>query len=288
MTAKPSQSTALPYQPPYDWDSLLAVFRLHQLPHLESTDELGYERVVRMSSGLGWIRVTHDEAHHSVRLQIWNGNEEDFSSISSAVRRMFDLDADPHVIAQAMQQDPDLSAIWKQAPGLRVARWWNGYESMLMTILGQVVSVSFGRTLIQELMEAAGTRTRHPRTSEPIHLFPTAKQVVKADLSSVRTSEARRIALRSLAGLVVDGSLKWDQPMAHDDLRRILLSVAGIGPWTAEYVAMRGFHDDDAFPSTDYGLKIELKRHPNMKVNRVRPWRAYAATALWKNYMRKE
>jgi DNA-3-methyladenine glycosylase II len=255
------------------------------MPHVESADDRGYERIVRMTSGLGWFRVTHDEPHHAVRLQIWNGNEEDQSSIATTVRNMFDLDANPQVIQMAMQQDPDLSAIWENTPGLRVARWWNGYESMLTTILGQVVSVSFGRTLIQELMEAAGTKARHPRTGEWIHLFPTPKQVVKADLSKVRTSEARRVALRSLAGLVLDGSLK---PMAHDELRRVLLSVPGIGPWTAEYVAMRGFHDDDAFPATDYGLKIELKRHPNLKVNRARPWRAYAATALWKNYARKD
>jgi DNA-3-methyladenine glycosylase II len=276
--------TLLRYKPPYDWDSLLAVFRAHQLPHLESVDEEGYERVVRMSGGMGWFRVTHDHHERAVRLQIWNGRPEDIESISNSVRRMFDIDADPVSIEQAMSSDPSLREIWKKSPGLRVARWWNGYESMLTTILGQVVSVSFGRVLIQEFMEAAGPRARHPRTAESIHLFPTAKQVLRADLSTVRTSEARRKALRSLASMVADGTLRWEHPMPHEDLRRTLLSVAGIGPWTAEYVAMRGFHDDDAFPSTDYGLKQELKRHPEIDVNRVRPWRAYAAIALWKNF----
>ena len=47
---------------------------------------------------------------------------------------------------------------------------------------------------------------------------------------------------------------------------------------------MRGFRDDDAFPGTDYALKQELKRYPEMNVNRVRPWRAYAATALWRSF----
>ena len=68
------------------------------------------------------------------------------------------------------------------------------------------------------------------------------------------------------------------------ELRKTLLGVPGIGTWTAEYVAMRGFDDDDAFPATDYGLKQELKRHPEVDVNRVRPWRAYAAICLWKGY----
>jgi DNA-3-methyladenine glycosylase II len=277
-------SQSLPYKPPYDWESLLAVFRAHQLPHLEAVDELGYERAVRLSHDMGWFRVTHDAAHGNVKLQVWNGNQEDLASVAGQVRRMFDLDAEPQVIEQAMSQDRCLHGLWRQHPGLRVARSWNGYESMLTTILGQVVSVRFGRVLTQELMVAAGTKTRHPKSGETIYLFPTAKQLVKADLSTVRTSEARRIAIRSLAAMVAGGTLKWEQPMAHDALREVLMSVAGIGPWTAEYVAMRGFHDNDAFPSTDYGLKQVLKQFPQIKVDRVRPWRAYAAMALWKSY----
>ena len=62
---------------------------------------------------------------------------------------------------------------------------------MVTTILGQLVSVSFGRTLTEELMQSAGMRSRHPKTGEPIHLFPTAKSLLTADLSRVRTSEGR-------------------------------------------------------------------------------------------------
>ena len=68
------------------------------------------------------------------------------------------------------------------------------------------------------------------------------------------------------------------------ELRRTLLSLPGVGAWSAEYIAMRAFDDNDAFPATDYGLKQEIKRHPEMNVNNVRPWRAYAAAALWKNF----
>jgi DNA-3-methyladenine glycosylase II len=282
----PSCSLLLPYQQPFDWKSLLGVFRAHEMPNLESVDDSGYERVVPMRKGLGWFRVTHHQDQSCLRLEVWNGNAEEHAAISSSVRRMFDLDVDPLVVARAMERDPDLKRIWERSPGLRVARFWSGYESMLGTILGQVVSVRFGRVLIRELMEASGAKARHPKTGEPISLFPTPEQVVKADLSTVRTSEARRAALRAFASLALDTTILREHATAPSELRRSLLSVAGVGPWTAEYVAMRGFHDDDAFPATDYGLKQELKRYPDMRVNRVRPWRAYAATALWMDYMR--
>jgi 3-methyladenine DNA glycosylase/8-oxoguanine DNA glycosylase len=155
---------------------------------------------------------------------------------------------------------------------------------MVTTILGQLVSVSFGRTLTRELMNAAGAKARHPKTGDLIHLFPTAKQLLNADLGKVRTSDARRTAIRSLAKLVEDGTLEWDRPIEHETLRKILLSIPGIGPWTSEYVAMHGFYDDDAFPATDYGLKQQLKLHPAVDVKKVKPWRGYAAMALWKAF----
>ena len=116
-------------------------------------------------------------------------------------------------------------------------------------------------------MQAAGKKSRHPKTGEPIHLFPSAKTLLAADLSAVRTSEQRKKAIRSLAQLIRDGSLREGVALAPKELRKVLLSVPGIGAWTAEYVAMRGFHDDDAFPATDYGLKQELKRHPKINVD---------------------
>lgn len=274
----------LPYTPPFDWEIMLATFRAHQLPHLEMVDDVSYERVLATNQGSGWFRVEHEAKRRAVRLSGWSLPEVASAPISKTVRRMFDLDADPAMIGEAMRADRHLAAIWKEYPGLRVAHSWSGFESMVTTILGQVVSVSFGCVLTDELMQAAGKKSHHPKTGEPIHSFPTAKALLKADLSTVRTSERRKTALRSLAQLVCGGTLREETPLAPKELRDALRSIPGVGAWTAEYVAMRGFHDDDAFPATDYGLKQELKRHPETNVNSVRPWRAYAATALWKSF----
>jgi DNA-3-methyladenine glycosylase II len=274
----------LPYSLPFDWEAVLAVFRAHQLPHLETVDDVAYERIITTKHGTGWFRVEHDAERHSIRLSVWNGSEKELATSAEGVRRMFDLDADPVAIGQAMKANQRLCEIWTRYPGLRVARSWNGFESMVTTILGQLVSVSFGRTLTDELMQSAGVKSRHPKTGQPIHLFPTAKSLLTANLSTVRTSEGRRIAIRSLAKLVCDGTLRWKHPLPPKELRKTLLSVPGVGAWTSEYIAMRGFRDDDAFPATDYGLKQELKRYPDVDVNDVRPWRAYAATALWRSF----
>jgi 3-methyladenine DNA glycosylase/8-oxoguanine DNA glycosylase len=216
---------------------------------------------------------------------LWNGTETDLARVAAVVKKMLDLDARTDVLREAMNRDKSLSIIWDRYPGLRVVRAWSPIESLFSTILGQVVSVVFGRVLIGELMRAAGSEASHPKTSQKIHLFPTAKQIIAADLSLVRTSEARRLTIRSLGYAIENGTLDLRSLMPPQARKKSLLSIPGLGPWTAEYVAMRGFEDNDAFPATDYVLKQELRRHPTIDIEQARPFRAYAATALWRNFV---
>ena len=276
----------LAYHPPFDWDSLLAIFRAHQLPDLELADTVGYERIFALKGReLSSFRVTHNGSRHrSLRLLMTGTPPESVSSVARSVRRMFDLDADPVRITESMAAEPYLAEVWKRYPGLRIARSWDRFETLITTVLGQLVSVSFGRTLIRELMQSAGTEARHPATGASIFLFPTPEQLASHDLTAVRTSEMRRTAIRAIAQLVSDKVLLLDAHLPPKELRKILLSVPGIGAWSSEYIAMRGFDDDDAFPATDYGLKQQIKRHPEMIINNVRPLRAYAAAALWKSF----
>jgi len=64
-----------------------------------------------------------------------------------------------------------------------------------------------------------------------------------------------------------------------------LCAIAGIGKWTAQYVAMRALGEPDAFPTGDLGLlrALQLKnsRELDERAENWRPWRAYAAMYLW-------
>ena len=275
----------LQYLPPFDGETLLSIFRAHQLPELENVTAQQYERVFHCDGRIGYFRVSHDEpGKNALRLTIVGAARHSVPTIEQRVRRMFDLDVDPAAVAEHMAAHPHLGDLWRRYPGLRVARTWDRFETLITTILGQLVSVSFGRTLIRELMQSSGAKAEHPVTGEKIFLFPTPKALLTADLSGVRTSEMRRNAIRAIAALAADGGLPLVGEPEPRELRRTLLALPGVGAWSAEYVAMRAFDDDDAFPATDYGLKQEIKRHPEMNVNQVRPWRAYAAAALWKNF----
>jgi AraC family transcriptional regulator of adaptative response / DNA-3-methyladenine glycosylase II len=84
---------------------------------------------------------------------------------------------------------------------------------------------------------------------------------------------------------VRDGVLALDGTRSTDETRARLLAIAGVGEWTAEYVAMRALGEPDAFPSSDLGLLRayggETARSLAARAEAWRPWRAYAAMHLW-------
>ena len=286
--ASPTLSTLLPYTPPYDWEACLTFFRHHSLPGLETVDASGYERVVETAKGLGWFRVDHNPQGNCLSLSLWNGTKVDLIAITARARKMFDLDADPAALDCHMNASRALSGIWQRYPGLRLTRAWNGFEAVFATVLGQLVSVKFGRILTKELMAGAGRLVAHPKTGVAINLFPSATEILGSDFLEVRTSAKRRSTLHALASAINHGELSLEATQDSIGLKRSLRNIAGVGAWTAEYAALRGFDDNDAFPATDYVLKRELKNHAGLNLEAVRPLRGYAAIALWRHHAQRE
>jgi AraC family transcriptional regulator of adaptative response / DNA-3-methyladenine glycosylase II len=66
--------------------------------------------------------------------------------------------------------------------------------------------------------------------------------------------------------------------------------LAGVGEWTAQYIAMRALGESDAFLAGDVGVQRRLARPDGQRpaitdilarAERWRPWRAYAVMHLW-------
>jgi AraC family transcriptional regulator of adaptative response / DNA-3-methyladenine glycosylase II len=97
---------------------------------------------------------------------------------------------------------------------------------------------------------------------------------------------ARAEAIRSLARAIAGGRLELGPDADPEATRAALLSLPGVGPWTATYVAMRALREPDAFPAGDLGLRRALslgERALEQRAERWRPWRAYAAMLLWQH-----
>lgn len=274
----------LAFRPPFDWQSLLRFYRSHPIPGVERVVENAFERVFRIDGKVGCLRVQPLADRAELKLSVVTEDPRILFEVVNRIRRMFDLDSDPMLIADSFARVPLLAKLAGRFPGLRVPGSWDPFETAVCSILGQVVSAQQRASLVDELVRGYGEEIIHPVTEEKAYLFPTPAALANADLSEVRTSPARKEAVRDFSRRVLSGAISLSE--AQDPLlfRKTLLETKGLGAWSAEYISLRSIGDTDAFPRTDLILKRALALHSTLDLAAVKPWRAYAAVYLWKAF----
>jgi AraC family transcriptional regulator of adaptative response / DNA-3-methyladenine glycosylase II len=271
----------LVYRPPLDWQGLLGYFRTHKVHGVEAVTGTAYERVFRSGAAAGFLRVTADQSGPRLMARIVARDPTQLDEIARNLRRIFDLDGAPSLASFGTQ--PLLGSLRDRYPGLRIAAGWDPFETAVSTILGQLVSTTQARALVRQLVERIGEWSIHPLTGEEVILFPSAEALAGADLSFLGTTAARKRAVKELSRSVADREIDLcDADVAAT--RKRLLTLPGIGPWSAEYISLRALGDRDAFPATDLILKRVTDRHPELDLDAVRPLRGYAAVYFWRHY----
>jgi AraC family transcriptional regulator of adaptative response / DNA-3-methyladenine glycosylase II len=276
----------LSFRPPLDWLSLVQFYRTHPIPGVESVTGDVFERVFRIGDEVGHFTARIPANAARVRLTIVIADPRHLLEIVSRVRRMFDLDSDPMLIADSFAQSPLLSRLHRRFPGLRVPGGWDPFETAICSILGQLVSAAQRVNLVAQLVAAYGEQVAHPLTGAACYLFPGPEKLAESDLLKVRTTPGRKEAIREFSRRVLSGSISLSEAQDPLSFRKALLETRGIGPWSAEYISLRAIGDTDAFPRTDLILKRVLEKHPNLDFQSIKPWRAYAAIYLWKAFAR--
>ena len=278
-----SIETNLPFKPPYDWRSILEFYQSHSIPGVERVTGDSFGRVFRVKNKLGFFEVRPLLAKSELRVRILSEDAKTASETARRIRKMFDMDCDPGLIARSLERIPLLVEICRRFPGLRVARGWDCFETAICTILGQLVSAGRREHLIGQLVRNYGEKVVDPSTSEKAHLFPGAGVLASSDLSAIGTTSARREAIRDFSRRVLSRAISLAEDQDPSAFREALLETRGLGPWSADYIRLRT-GDNDAFPKTDLILKRVLDLHPDLDLERIKPWRSYAAVYLWKEF----
>ena len=284
-------SVQLPYREPYGWQGLLEFFAGRATSGVELVEGGRYLRSIEIGETHGIIEIREDNG--ALSLTVHGIGTESLFSIVQRVRGMFDLDAAIDDIGSTLSRDRDLRGWLKENPGLRVPGAWDGFELTVRAILGQQVSVKAATTFAGRIAERYGQQIDVPVAgvpSAPDKLFPKPQKLQRARLENLGVIRSRAQTIRDLARAVVSGRLGFDLAQDSSEFRAALLSIKGIGEWTAEYVAMRALKNPDAFPASDLGLLRAFdspggeRLRPAELLARAeawRPWRAYAALLIW-------
>jgi AraC family transcriptional regulator of adaptative response / DNA-3-methyladenine glycosylase II len=264
-------SLRLDYRAPLDFDELLGFLRPRALPGVEIVEDDCYRRRI----GDAQLRVWRDASRDSLRLELDVVLAPSLARIVAAVRRLFDLDAEPLAIKQVLRRDRLLAPLLRRRPGLRVPGSFDPFETALRAVLGQQVSVAAATTLAGRLL------AHFDGVPSPRALADTPAQHIAA--LGLPLTRAR--ALIGLADAWDRGAITCAPGCDVEQLHAAIVAVPGLGAWTAEYLSMRALHFPDVLPAGDLALRKALGQCPVAEVRRRaqawRPWRAYAALHLW-------
>ncbi len=269
------------FTPPFDADAVLGSLHAHAIPGAEIVTENSIRRVVLAPSGPVVVTVTLTTA--TVSATIDSVEPADVDAISAMIRRWFDLDLRPVDISEVLGDDPIVGPLVAARPGLRVLGAPHGFETAVMAVLGQQVSLARARALGGKVVAEFGT----PGPGG-IALFPTPDALASVPIETLRAAigltGARARAVHSLATACVEG-LELASGVDPERFRAGLLAIPGIGPWTADYLAVRVLGDRDAFTAGDLVLRRALGRVNTREAQSAseawRPYRAYALFHLW-------
>lgn len=269
----------LPWTPPYDWAWMVGFLQARAVAGVERFHDGGYSRSFGVEGHRGLIHLAPDEEAQGLRVTLSPGLQPVAEICYARIGQLFDLACDPRQVART------LGVLAQARPGLRLPGALDAFEQAVRAVLGQLVSVAMAARLTAKVAAGWG----EPLAEAPGYvLFPTPEALSRADpqaLKALGMPLRRAEALIHLARAALSGELPLTAPADIDAGLRQLQTLPGIGRWTANYFALRGWQAKDIFLPDDYLIK---QRFPGMTpaaiaryARRWQPMRSYALLHIW-------
>lgn len=283
---------------PFDGGGVLRYLAGHAIPGVEFADAKRYRRVVRLESGSHTSLLMRLDGAEGINVLIDEPVSDEPGSdvpvlvtrvpdtpapkeLLARVRQLANLDADSSTIDAHLSADVALKKRVRANPGIRLPGALDAQEQLFRTLVGQQVSIGAARTVLGTVVsKLCGDSGR----------FPTAEQIARRGKEVLRGPKARIATILTVAEALASGDLTINRTQSAEELTERLTEFAGIGPWTAGYVAMRVLSAPDVLLSTDTVLlkgaaALGLPSTPRGIAEygqRWAPYRSYAGLHLWR------
>lgn len=282
----------VPYERPFNFQAMLRFLGARTISGVDAVDETSYRRTITTCGHPGAIEVSEagDGKHllFLAHLPTFNSLIDDVAR----VRRIFGLDQPPADKISALRKDPLIGPLVQTNRGLRLAGPWDRFEAAVRIVMTQHISLRAARTNLARLVRTFGTPVDGLNELGLTHIFPSASRLANASvakLASLGMPTTRAATLKALATVYTSEAVSLESDTSLDALVERLRAIPGVGPWTAQCIALRAVGHIDAFPADDLALRRAAGRDGKMLdsaellglAEHWRPFRGLAAMHLW-------
>ncbi len=211
---------------------------------------------------------------------------------SRLVTRMFGLDIDLASFYRTAEAEPVLQTLVEKYRGLKPPRYPSIFEALVVCIACQQVSLDLGLLLLNRLAESCGRIFLDD--GRPLHAFPGPEDILGLtglDLKDLGFSAQKARAMRELADRCArrPQELPSLEEASNEAIMTLLVSMHGIGRWSAQVALLRGYGRLNVFPWDDVGAQnnlrqlYQLDKKPDFDQvqNMTLQWQPYAGMAYF-------
>jgi len=251
---------------PYRLDLTVWALRRHHNNQVDHWDGRYFHRLIFVDNICSSVRVYQTDPHHlHIKCQ-QNLNAWQKAQLLTELSSLLGVNRDINDFYQLMATDETMLSLVKPFYGFKPPRFLSIFEAMLNAITCQQISLGAAISLLNKLAHNLGTK------QAKFHALPHESQIANCkpfQLQQLGFSRQRSESLIYLAKLMLEQTEQFKDlaNLSNKEVIYQLCQLPGIGPWSADYILLRGLGRLDVFPRTDSGAKRSLQTYLNLDSN---------------------
>ena len=179
-------------------------------------------------------------------------------------------------------QDPVLQKLIQDVGPFKIRFIKNPFEAIVDSVITQQISDAAGMIIAKKFRNVFGGK------------FPTAQDIIQTNndkLLSSGITNSKANCIKEISNKVLTGQLSFKKftKMYDEDIISELITIKGVGRWTAEMFLIFGLKRLDILPLGDLGLKRGIQKMYSLsdvptteKILQIsNVWRPYRTIATW-------